>query len=512
MIREAGGDKSSVTGGTKVLSDKIKVMVNTEPGESFLDKMIALVEGASRQKTPNEIALIILLAGFTLVFIIVTATLKPFADYANTPITIAAFISLFVCLIPTTIGSLLSAIGIAGMDRALRANVITKSGKAVETAGDIDVLLLDKTGTITIGNRKATNFYPASGIDEKQFIRATVLSSLADETPEGKSIIELAGVNALSYNVDNPTFIKFTAETRSSGIDFGTTRIRKGASDAIRKLSEKAGNIFPTETAERVKMIASNGGTPLVVSENEKVIGVIELQDIIKTGISERFERLRKMGIKTVMVTGDNPLTAKFIAEKAGVDDFIAEAKPEDKMNYIKKEQASGRLVAMMGDGTNDAPALAQADVGVAMNSGTQAAKEAGNMVDLDNDPTKLIEIVEIGKQLLMTRGTLTTFSIANDVAKYFAIIPALFITAIPALQALNIMNLHSPQSAILSAVIFNAIIIPLLIPLALRGVAYKPIGASALLRRNLLIYGLGGVIVPFIGIKIIDIVVALFV
>ena len=512
VIREAGGDKSSVTGGTKVLSDKIKVMVNTEPGESFLDKMIALVEGASRQKTPNEIALIILLAGFTLVFIIVTATLKPFADYANTPITIASFIALFVCLIPTTIGSLLSAIGIAGMDRALRANVITKSGKAVETAGDIDVLLLDKTGTITIGNRKATNFYPASGIDEKQFIRATVLSSLADETPEGKSIIELAGVNALSYNVDNPTFIKFTAETRSSGIDFGTTRIRKGASDAIRKLSEKAGNIFPTETAERVKMIASNGGTPLVVSENEKVIGVIELQDIIKTGISERFERLRKMGIKTVMVTGDNPLTAKFIAEKAGVDDFIAEAKPEDKMNYIKKEQASGRLVAMMGDGTNDAPALAQADVGVAMNSGTQAAKEAGNMVDLDNDPTKLIEIVEIGKQLLMTRGTLTTFSIANDVAKYFAIIPALFITAIPALQALNIMHLHSPQSAILSAVIFNAIIIPLLIPLALKGVAYKPIGASALLRRNLLIYGLGGVIVPFIGIKIIDIVVALFV
>jgi K+-transporting ATPase ATPase B chain len=511
VIREAGGDKSSVTGGTKVLSDKIKVRVTTEPGESFLDKMIALVEGASRQKTPNEIALTILLAGFTLVFIIVTVTLKPFGDFANTPITIAAFISLFVCLIPTTIGGLLSAIGIAGMDRALRANVITKSGKAVETAGDIDVLLLDKTGTITIGNRKATNFYPSSGVDEKHFIKATVLSSMADETPEGKSIIELAGIDPSTFQINHPRFIKFTAETRSSGIDFDSTRIRKGATDSIRTLSEKAGNIFPAETAEKVKQISSNGGTPLVVSENEKVLGVIELQDIIKTGISERFERLRKMGIKTVMVTGDNPLTAKFIAEKAGVDDFIAEAKPEDKMNYIKKEQASGRLVAMMGDGTNDAPALAQADVGVAMNSGTQAAKEAGNMVDLDNDPTKLIEIVEIGKQLLMTRGTLTTFSIANDVAKYFAIVPALFITSIPALQALNIMRLHSPASAILSAVIFNAIIIPMLIPLALKGVAYKPIGASALLRRNLLIYGLGGVIVPFIGIKVIDLLVSLW-
>ena len=512
VIREAGGDKSSVTGGTKVLSDRITVKVNTEQGESFLDKMIALVEGASRQKTPNEIALTILLAGFTLVFIIVTVTLKPFADYANTPITIAAFISLFVCLIPTTIGGLLSAIGIAGMDRALRANVITKSGKAVETAGDIDVLLLDKTGTITIGNRKATNFYPANGIDEKHFIKCVVLSSMSDETPEGKSIIELAKVNPLSFKTENPRFIMFTAETRSSGIDFENTRIRKGASDAIKNLSENAGNSFPTETAEQVKIISSNGGTPLVVSENEKVIGVIELQDIIKPGIQERFERLRKMGIKTVMFTGDNPLTAKFIAEKAGVDDFIAEAKPEDKMNYIKKEQAEGRLVAMMGDGTNDAPALAQADVGVAMNSGTQAAKEAGNMVDLDNDPTKLIEIVEIGKQLLMTRGTLTTFSIANDVAKYFAIIPALFIVAIPSLQGLNIMNLHSPESAILSAVIFNAIIIPMLIPLALKGVVYKPIGASALLRRNLLIYGLGGVIIPFIGIKAIDLLVSVFI
>lgn len=512
VIREAGGDKSSVTGGTKVLSDKIKVKVTTEPGESFLDKMIALVEGASRQKTPNEIALTILLAGFTLVFIIVTVTLKPFGDYANTPITIAAFISLFVCLIPTTIGGLLSAIGIAGMDRALRANVITKSGKAVETAGDIDVLLLDKTGTITIGNRKATHFHPANGVDEKVLIKAAVLSSMADETPEGKSIIELAGINPLSYEVKEPQFISFTAETRSSGVDYENTRIRKGATDAIKNLVTNAGNTFPTEVAERVREISQNGGTPLVVSENEKALGVIELQDIIKPGIKERFDRLRKMGIKTVMVTGDNPLTAKFIAEKAGVDDFIAEAKPEDKMNYIKKEQTEGRLVAMMGDGTNDAPALAQADVGVAMNSGTQAAKEAGNMVDLDNDPTKLIEVVEIGKQLLMTRGTLTTFSIANDVAKYFAIVPALFIASIPALQGLNIMGLHSPESAILSAVIFNAIVIPMLIPLALKGVAYKPIGASALLRRNLLIYGLGGVIIPFIGIKIIDLIVSVFI
>ena len=521
VIREAGGDKSSVTGGTKVLSDKIKVQVTTEPGESFLDKMFALVEGASRQKTPNEIALTILLAGFTLVFIIVCVTLKPFADFANINITISAFISLFICLIPTTIGGLLSAIGIAGMDRALRANVITKSGKAVETAGDIDVLLLDKTGTITIGNRKATHFYPSKGILESDFITASVLSSLADETPEGKSIIELSEKldvkgetkAILSHPSSNILqTIKFTAESRSSGVNLSNGKIiRKGAFDSIRNLSEKAGNSFPKDTAEKVTEISSNGGTPLVVSENDKVLGVIELQDIIKPGIQERFERLRKMGVKTVMVTGDNPLTAKFIAEKAGVDDFIAEAKPEDKMNYIKDEQKLGKLVAMMGDGTNDAPALAQADVGVAMNSGTQAAKEAGNMVDLDNDPTKLIEIVEIGKQLLMTRGTLTTFSIANDVAKYFAIIPALFITAIPALQSLNIMQLHSPESAILSAVIFNAIVIPFLIPLALKGVTYKPIGASALLRRNLLIYGLGGVIVPFIGIKIIDIIVTFF-
>ncbi len=511
VIREAGGDKSSVTGGTKVLSDHIKVKVTTQPGESFLDKMIALVEGASRQKTPNEIALTILLAGFTLIFVIVCVTLKPFADYANTPIAISAFISLFVCLIPTTIGGLLSAIGIAGMDRALRANVITKSGKAVETAGDIDTLLLDKTGTITIGNRKATHFWPTDGVSDERFITSALYSSLADETPEGKSILELGQQKGQKLPVmpERAEMIKFTAETRSSGVNLPrNVRIRKGAQDSIRRMVERAGNEFPKDTAEKVREIATNGGTPLVVSENDKVLGVIELQDVIKPGIQERFERLRKMGVKTVMVTGDNPLTAKYIANVAGVDDFIAEAKPEDKMNYIKAEQASGKLVAMMGDGTNDAPALAQADVGVAMNSGTQAAKEAGNMVDLDNDPTKLIEIVEIGKQLLMTRGTLTTFSIANDVAKYFAIVPALFMTSIPALQSLNIMHLASPESAILSAVIFNAIIIPMLIPLALKGVAYKPIGASALLRRNLLIYGLGGLIVPFIGIKLIDLVV----
>ena len=513
VIREAGGDRSSVTGGTRVLSDRITVQVTSEPGTSFLDRMIALVEGASRQKTPNEIALTILLAGFTLVFLIVCVTLKPFADQANTVITIASFISLFVCLIPTTIGGLLSAIGIAGMDRALRANVITKSGRAVETAGDVDVLLLDKTGTITIGNRKATAFFPAPGVARERFISASALGSLADETPEGKSIVELAGADAVKgLSIAGAELITFTAETRSSGVDLPDgRRIRKGAQDAMRKLAERSGHQMPMEVDEVVKRISSKGGTPLVVTENEQVIGCIELQDIIKPGISERFERLRKMGVKTVMVTGDNPLTAKFIAEKAGVDDYIAEATPEDKMAYIKKEQQSGRLVAMMGDGTNDAPALAQADVGVAMNSGTQAAKEAGNMVDLDNDPTKLIEVVEIGKQLLMTRGTLTTFSIANDVAKYFAIVPALFMVSIPALGALNIMNLQSAESAILSAVIFNAIIIPMLIPLALKGVTYRPIGASAILRRNLLIYGLGGVIVPFIGIKLIDMLITPF-
>lgn len=515
VIREAGGDKSSVTGGTKILSDRIVVRVTVQPGESFLDKMIALVEGSSRQKTPNEIALTILLAGFTLVFVIVCATLKPFADYVGANITIAAFISLFVCLIPTTIGGLLSAIGIAGMDRALRANVITKSGKAVETAGDIDTLLLDKTGTITIGNRKATRFYPVQGNEPQSFVRMCVLSSVADPTPEGKSIVELGaghGVKVDPLEMVGVHMVQFTAETRCSGVNMPDgTRIRKGATEAIRKIVTDSGHDFPQEIDGIVQNISANGGTPLVVCTDEQVQGVIELQDIIKTGIRERFERLRKMGVKTVMVTGDNPLTAKYIAEKAGVDDFIAEAKPEDKMEYIKREQQAGKLVAMMGDGTNDAPALAQADVGVAMNSGTQAAKEAGNMVDLDNDPTKLIEIVEIGKQLLMTRGTLTTFSIANDVAKYFAIVPALFISSIPSLQALNIMHLHSPESAILSAVIFNAIIIPLLIPLALRGVTYKPIGASALLRCNLFIYGLGGIAAPFLGIKLIDILISVF-
>ena len=515
VIREAGGDKSSVTGGTKVLSDRIKVVVTTKPGESFLDKMISLVEGASRKKTPNEIALTILLAAFTLVFFIVCITLKPMADYTGTVITIASFLSLFVCLIPTTIGGLLSAIGIAGMDRALRANVITKSGKAVETAGDIDTLLLDKTGTITIGNRRATRFYPAEGVERRSFVEACLLASVSDDTPEGKTIIELGheeGVRMRSFNTEGAHMIKFSAETKCSGINLKDgTEIRKGAFDTIRRMAIAAGNAFPKEVEDIIQAISGNGGTPLVVSINKKIAGVIELQDIIKPGIQERFVRLRKMGVKTVMVTGDNPLTAKYIAEKAGVDDFIAEAKPEDKMEYIKKEQAAGKLVAMMGDGTNDAPALAQANVGVAMNSGTQAAKEAGNMVDLDNDPTKLIEIVEIGKQLLMTRGTLTTFSIANDVAKYFAIVPALFMLSIPELAALNIMQLHSPESAILSAIIFNAIIIPILIPLALKGVQYKPVGASVLLRRNLLIYGVGGVLVPFIGIKLIDMFVGLF-
>lgn len=515
VIREAGGDKSSVTGGTKVLSDRILVKVTTQRGESFLDKMIALVEGASRQKTPNEIALTILLAGFTLVFVIVCVTLKPFADYSGTIISVAALVSLFVCLIPTTIGGLLSAIGIAGMDRALRANVITKSGKAVETAGDVDTLLLDKTGTITIGNRKATNFYPMEGVGERKFVEDCLLASLSDETPEGKSIIELGhkwGGRVRDLDTVGARMIRFTAETKCSGVDLaGGQSIRKGASEAIRRLCEENGHAFPEVCEKIVTAISNDGGTPLVVAVDNEVVGVIELQDVIKPGIRERFERLRKMGVKTVMVTGDNPLTARYIAEKAGVDDFIAEAKPEDKMEYIRKEQRNGKLVAMMGDGTNDAPALAQADVGVAMNSGTQAAKEAGNMVDLDNDPTKLIEIVEIGKQLLMTRGTLTTFSIANDVAKYFAIVPALFMTSIPALGALNIMGLHSPESAILSAVIFNAIIIPILIPLALKGVAYKPIGASALLRRNLFIYGLGGIVAPFVGIKLIDMLISLF-
>lgn len=512
VIREAGGDRSGVTGGTRVLTDSIKVLVTTEKGESFLDKMISLVEGAKRQKTPNEIALTILLSGFTIMFLIVTVTLEPFGRYANTPIAIASLISLFVCLIPTTIGGLLSAIGIAGMDRALRANIIAKSGRAVETAGDIDTLLLDKTGTITIGNRKATNFYNVNGMPDSDFIKYCAISSIADDTPEGKSIIELAKKSNVEIDLDefkNDTFIKFTAQTRMSGLDSAHgLSVRKGSIDTIRNLVQSNGESIPAKMQKIVEEIASNGGTPLAVAVNGKAAGVIQLEDIIKTGIQERFERLRKMGVKTVMVTGDNPLTAKYIAAKAGVDDFIAEAKPEDKMNYIKAEQVSGKLVAMMGDGTNDAPALAQADVGVAMNSGTQAAKEAGNMVDLDNDPTKLIEVVEIGKQLLITRGALTTFSIANDVAKYFAIVPALFIASIPQMQVLNIMGLTSPQSAILSAVIFNAIIIPVLIPLALRGVVYRPLGAELLLARNLLIYGLGGVIVPFIGIKLIDLLI----
>lgn len=514
VIREAGTDHSGVIGGTKVLSDKITVRVLTQPGESFLDKMIALVEGASRQKTPNEIALTILLASFTLIFILVVVTLKPFSNFAQTTVTITALISLFVCLIPTTIGGLLSAIGIAGMDRALRANVIAKSGKAVENAGDIDVVLLDKTGTITIGNRKATNMFPVNGMENKEFLRYALLSSLADPTPEGKSVVELAvkldsALNDIS--AAEGTFIEFTAESRMSGIDLPDgKKIRKGSWTAIKNWTiNNSGNHQVIE--ESVISIAEKGGTPLVVAIDRQAVGVIQLEDIIKPGINERFERLRKMGVKTVMVTGDNPLTAKYIAQQAGVDDFIAEAKPEDKMHYILEEQKEGKLVAMMGDGTNDAPALAQADVGVAMNSGTQAAKEAANMVDLDSDPTKLLEVIEIGKQLLITRGNVTTFSIVNDVAKYFAIVPALFAASIPGLNALNIMRLANPESAILSAVIFNAFIIPALIPLALKGVKYKPIGATALLTRNLLIYGLGGLIVPFAGIKLIDLIVSIF-
>lgn len=513
VIREAGTDHSSVIGGTVVRSDRIKVQVTTQAGESFLDKMIELVEGAKRQKTPNEIALTILLAGFTLIFLLVVVTLQPFSLYANTAVTIAALISLFVCLIPTTIGGLLSAIGIAGMDRALRANVIAKSGKAVENAGDIDTVLLDKTGTITIGNRKATNFYPLDGIDKIEFMKYSILSSLSDSTPEGKSIIELAEKNnvVVQKEYSNAKFIPFTAETRISGVDLSKeTQIRKGAWDAIKTYANKSdGEIAKAEII--INKIAENGGTPISVAVNKRILGVIQLEDIIKPGIQERFVRLRKMGVKTVMVTGDNPLTAKYIAEKAGVDDYIAETKPQDKMNYILKEQKEGKLIAMMGDGTNDAPALAQADVGMAMNSGTQAAKEAANMVDLDSDPTKLLEVIEIGKQMLITRGNVTTFSIVNDVAKYFAIVPAIFAASIPGLNTLNIMKLASPESAILSAVIFNAFIIPALIPLALKGVKYKPIGATALLVRNLWIYGLGGLIIPFIGIKLIDLVVSLF-
>jgi K+-transporting ATPase ATPase B chain len=513
VIREAGGDRSAVTGGTRVLSDEIQVCITSNPGETFLDRMIKLVEGASRQKTPNEIALNILLAGLTIIFLLAVVTLQPYAIYSGAPQNIFVLVSLLVCLIPTTIGGLLSAIGIAGMDRMIQRNVIAMSGRAVEASGDVDVLLLDKTGTITLGNRQATHLHPSPGVSESELANAAQLASLADETPEGRSIVVLVkdkyGLRGRELASFNPTFVPFTAQTRMSGVDLDGQEIRKGAFDAITKYTSAHGQQVPRETQEIVQAIASGGGTPLLVARNRKVLGAIQLEDIVKGGMKERFDQLRAMGIRTVMITGDNPLTAAAIAKQAGVDDFLAEAKPEDKMALIRSEQAKGKLVAMTGDGTNDAPALAQADVGVAMNTGTQAAKEAGNMVDLDSNPTKLIEIVEIGKQLLITRGALTTFSVANDVAKYFAIIPAMFSAAFPQLEVLNVMHLH-PQSAILSAVIFNAIIIIILIPLALRGVRYRPLGAAALLRRNLLIYGLGGVIAPFIGIKLIDILVNL--
>jgi K+-transporting ATPase ATPase B chain len=509
VIREAGGDRSAVTGGTKVLSDWIKVRITSNPGETFLDRMIALVEGASRQKTPNEIALSILLSGLTIVFLLAVVTLQPFSQYANAPQTIFVLVSLLVCLIPTTIGGLLSAIGIAGMDRLVQYNVLAMSGRAVEAAGDVNTLLLDKTGTITLGNRQATEFIPAPDVSHERLANAAQLASLSDETPEGRSIVVLAKEK---YNLRgrdvagmHAEFVPFTAQTRMSGVNLPGTRIRKGSVDAIARFLEDQGSSLPQKVREAVEEIARAGGTPLVVAENSAALGVIYLKDIVKGGLKDRLARLRAMGIRTIMITGDNPLTAAVIAREAGVDDFLAEAKPKDKMDLIKREQGRGKLVAMTGDGTNDAPALAQADVGVAMNSGTQAAKEAGNMVDLDSNPTKLIEIVEIGKQLLMTRGALTTFSISNDVAKYFAIIPAMFAGVFPVLQVLNIMYLHSPQSAILSAVIFNAIIIVALIPLALKGVKYEPKAAEILLRNNLLIYGVGGIIVPFIGIKAID-------
>lgn len=508
VIREAGTDHSGVTGGTKVLSDRIVIQITSGAGESFLDRMIALVEGASRQKTPNEIALSILLSGLTLIFLLAVVTLYPFTVYAGAPASAVTLIALLVCLIPTTIGGLLPAIGIAGMDRALQANVIAKSGKAVEVAGDVDVLLLDKTGTITIGNRMATKFHPLPGVTEAELAKAALLSSLADPTPEGKSIVALA--RQLGVDAPEPAgaeFIEFTAQTRMSGVDFPGTSIRKGAGSRISALAQERGGQLPPELAAITDEVSRQGATPLTVIENDRLLGVVALSDIIKPGIRERFEQLRRMGLRTVMITGDNPLTAEAIAKEAGVDGFLAEATPEDKMEMIKQEQASGKLVAMMGDGTNDAPALAQADVGLAMNSGTQAAKEAGNMVDLDSDPTKLLEVVEIGKGLLITRGALTTFSIANDVAKYFAILPALFVTAYPQLGVLNVMGLHSPTSAVLSAVIFNALIIPVLIPLALRGVPYQPMSAGALLNRNLLVYG-GGILVPFIAIKLIDLLI----
>ena len=509
VIREAGGDRSAVTGGTKVLSDWVKVRITSNPGETFLDRMIALVEGASRQKTPNEIALSILLSGLTIVFLLAVVTLQPFSLYSKAPQTVFVLVSLLVCLIPTTIGGLLSAIGIAGMDRLVQYNVLAMSGRAVEAAGDVNTLLLDKTGTITLGNRQAAEFIPAPDVSHERLANAAQLSSLSDETPEGRSIVVLAkekyNLRGRDVSSIHAEFVPFSAQTRMSGVNLPGTRIRKGSVDAISRFLEDQGSALPQKVRESVEEIARLGGTPLVVAENATALGAIYLKDIVKGGLKDRLARLRAMGIRTIMITGDNPLTAAVIAREAGVDDFLAEAKPKDKMDLIKSEQAKGKLVAMTGDGTNDAPALAQADVGVAMNSGTQAAKEAGNMVDLDSNPTKLIEIVEIGKQLLMTRGALTTFSISNDVAKYFAIIPAMFAGVFPVLQVLNIMYLHSPQSAILSAVIFNAIIIVALIPLALKGVKYEPKPAEILLRNNLLIYGVGGIIVPFIGIKAID-------
>jgi len=512
VIRECGGDRSAVTGGTRVLSDEIKIRITANPGQTFLDRMIRLVEGAERQKTPNEIALNILLAGLTLLFLLAVVTLQPFAIYSSAPQNLFVLIALLVCLIPTTIGGLLSAIGIAGMDRLLRRNVLAMSGRAVEAAGDVDILLLDKTGTITLGNRAATHFFPAPGVDESHLADAAQLSSLADETPEGRSIVVLAKerykLRGRDLSTHHAVFHPFSAQTRMSGVDIDGREIRKGAREAITRYIHERSHTVPAEVQQAVDEISNSGGTPLLVAENRRVLGVIALTDIVKGSMRERFAHLRAMGIRTMMITGDNPLTAAAIARQAGVDDFLAEAKPEDKMALIKREQSKGRLVAMTGDGTNDAPALAQADVGVAMNTGTQAAKEAGNMVDLDSNPTKLIEIVEIGKQLLITRGALTTFSVANDVAKYFAIIPAMFAVALPQLGVLNVMHLATPQSAILSAIIFNALIIVALIPLALRGVRYRPLGAAALLRRNLLVYGLGGIVAPFLGIKLIDVVI----
>ncbi|WP_433169830.1 potassium-transporting ATPase subunit KdpB [Kribbella sp. CA-247076] len=519
VIRESGGDRSAVTGGTKVLSDRIVVKITTKPGESFIDRMIALVEGASRQKTPNEIALNILLASLTIVFLVATVTLPTFAAYANTDLSIVVLVALLVCLIPTTIGALLSAIGIAGMDRLVQRNVLAMSGRAVEAAGDVNTLLLDKTGTITLGNRQAAEFVPVDGVTDTELADAAQLSSLADETPEGRSVVVLAKTGyglreRTTGELPHATFVEFTAQTRMSGVDVDGRQIRKGAAGAVNTWIQRQGGTADPKLGELVDGISASGGTPLVVAESvdgkARALGVVHLKDVVKEGMRERFDHMRAMGIRTVMITGDNPLTAKAIADEAGVDDFLAEATPEDKMALIKKEQEGGRLVAMTGDGTNDAPALAQADVGVAMNSGTSAAKEAGNMVDLDSNPTKLIEIVEIGKQLLITRGSLTTFSIANDVAKYFAILPALFAAAYPGLDKLNIMGLHSPESAIVSAIVFNALVIVALVPLALRGVRYKPSSASAMLRRNLLVYGAGGLITPFVGIKLLDLVISL--